>query len=254
MPWNLVAPAYADELVPVFEHFATEALRLAAPPAGSRVIDVACGPGTLSAVAARAGFVVDAIDFSPVMIERLAARGLANVTSRIADGQALPFPDGAFAAGFSLLGLMFFPDRAKGFAELRRVLAPGARAVISTWSPLADAPTLAAMFGALRDAMGPRAPESADLPLSTEDACRAEMGAAFTDVVVHRVPHIQHFASADELWSGLERTMAPLVMMRTQLGERWAPLATAARGALRDAVGSGSADLAMTALITVGTR
>jgi 2-polyprenyl-3-methyl-5-hydroxy-6-metoxy-1,4-benzoquinol methylase len=68
MPWNLVASAYEAEVLPTFRHFAEEALRLAAPAAGSRVADVACGPGTLALIAARAGFTVDAIDFSPEMI------------------------------------------------------------------------------------------------------------------------------------------------------------------------------------------
>jgi len=39
-------------------------LRLAAPPAGSRIVDVACGPGTLSLLAAERGHSVDALDFS----------------------------------------------------------------------------------------------------------------------------------------------------------------------------------------------
>jgi len=45
---------------------------------------------------------------------------VTGVTAQVADGQALPFADGEFEAAFSMFGLMFFPDRAKGFAELRR--------------------------------------------------------------------------------------------------------------------------------------
>src|SRR4051812_2249152 len=65
LPWNLVASAYANEIVPIFEQYASDALRLAAPSPGSRILDVACGPGTLSAVAAARGHQVDALDFSP---------------------------------------------------------------------------------------------------------------------------------------------------------------------------------------------
>src|SRR5512138_3140554 len=156
-PWDLVAPAYAEEVVPMFEVFAREALRLAAPPPGGRIVDVACGPGTVSVLAAQDGHRVDALDFSPGMIDKLRARiaalGLTGITPQIGDGQALPYADATADAGFSMFGLMFFPDRAKGFAELRRVLKPGARAVVSSWYPLDAVPVLAAMFGAVREAV-----------------------------------------------------------------------------------------------------
>ena len=263
VPWNLVAPAYAEEVVPMFEAYATEALRLAAPASGARIVDVACGPGTLTAIAARSGHPMDAIDFAPVMIERLEARvkalGVANVKSHLGDGQALPFPDGVFGAGFSMFGLMFFPDRAKGFAELRRVLAPGARAVVSSWTPLEATPALAAMFGSLREAMaaalGSKGPVLGDkaMPLSTEDACRAEMSASFRDVSVHRVSHTERYESADAFWASLERTMAPIALMKKSLGDKWPPVGDAARDAIRRTVGDGVAEITMTAWLTTGT-
>lgn len=263
MPWDLVAPAYTAELVPSFEEYARDALGFAAAPTGARVVDVACGPGSLALLAARDGLVVDALDFSPAMIERLEARlksaGIANVTPRLGDGQALPYETGTFAAGFSMFGLMFFPDRAKGFAELRRVLAPGARAVVASWTRLEDTPAMNAMFGALRSSMkaliGDAAPQpgAQEMPLTSEDACRAEMSAAFSDVVVHRVPHVQRYPSADAFFASLERTMAPLVLMKKRFGEAaWAPIAEAARAAIRGAVGEGQGAITMTALLSVG--
>ncbi len=185
MPWDLIAGAYEAEVLPQFEPFAREALRLAAPPPGARVADVACGPGTLALLAARAGFAVDAVDFSTEMVDRLEHRlrsgSIERVTARVGDGQALPFADGAYAGAFSMFGLMFFADRARGFAELRRILAPGARAVVSSWQPLETVPAMAAMFGALRDTLSGTfaqggAPEQREMPLTTPEACRAEMG------------------------------------------------------------------------------
>src|SRR5262245_21145739 len=189
-PWDLVSSAYADEVVPMFEAFSREAMRLVAPAPGSRIVDVACGPGTLSVLAAQAGHHVSALDFSPSMIDRLTARlgslGLSAIEPLVGDGQALPYPAASFDAGFSLFGLMFFPDRAKGFAELRRVLRPGAKAVVSSWYPLDAVPVLAAMFGAVREAVAnvtgaPPAPVVPG-PLTTVDACRGEMSASFADV------------------------------------------------------------------------
>jgi len=59
-----------------------------------------------------------------------------NVTFRQADGQALPFEAGSFDLVACQFGIMFFPDRVKGFREARRVLAPGARYLFSAWADL----------------------------------------------------------------------------------------------------------------------
>lgn len=263
LPWDLVSSAYAAEIVPVFEAYARDALRLAATPPGAEIVDVACGPGTLAMFAAQAGHPVAAIDFSPQMIEKLEARkrerGATGVTARVGDGQALPYPDGAFGAGFSMFGLMFFPDRAQGFRELRRVLAPGARAVVSSWQRLESNPVLAAMFSALREVMskllGPNAPKPGgqEMPMTEADQCRAEMSAAFADVEVHAITHAQRYASAHDIWLGIERTMAPMVLMRKSLGEeRWAQVARAANDAIVAAVGDRPPIIEMPAWLTVG--
>ena len=78
LAWDLVADGYMEELVPVFERFAVRALDLASVGPGTRVLDVAAGPGTLALVAAERGAEVTAVDFSPGMIERLRGRAAAN--------------------------------------------------------------------------------------------------------------------------------------------------------------------------------
>jgi SAM-dependent methyltransferase len=261
LPWDLAAPAYAREAVSMFETFARAALRLAAPPAGARVVDVACGPGSLAILAARAGHPVDAIDFSPKMIEQLDARVRAEslrVASRLGDGQALPYGDGEFAAAFSMHGLMFFPDRARGFAELARVVARGGRAVVSSWPPFEAVPAMRAILGVMREhaAALARVPHVvAESPLSTDDACRAEMGAAFTDVAVHRVIHIAKFESAAAAWESISSSMVPLVLLRHKIGEdAWRGVDAAGRDAVARALGAGAVEVETTALVTVGVK
>jgi len=261
MAWNLVAEAYEAEVVPQFEAFAEQALSLAAPKPGSRIVDVACGPGTLALLAARSGFEVDAIDFSPEMLARLERRrsalGAPAVNARVGDGQSLPFADATYSAGFSLFGLMFFPDRARGFAELRRVLAPRARAVVSSWQPLDRVPAMAAMFGALQEALlrspGEAAPPVRSAALSTEEECRAEMGLSFAEVKVHPASISVNHASTAAFWESMARTAAPVVLMRRQLGEqRWAQASSAAEAAVTRALGPGPFTFEMKAWLTVG--
>jgi SAM-dependent methyltransferase len=257
--WNLVAPAYAQEVVPLFERFAAEALRLAAPAAGARVLDVACGPGTLALLAARTASRVVALDFSPAMIERLRARlqasGIGNVEPREGDGQALPFGDGEFDAGFSMFGLMFFPDRARGLAELHRVVRPGGTVVISSWQPFEKTPPFPVLFEAVREALPGLPFGQGAAPLGDRQSIEAELGAAGFSIEVQAVTFPSDYPSADEAYSSLERTMAPLVLLQHRMGaEAWRPVSDRIRGRMVAAMGPGPVTLPMHAWLSVGRR
>lgn len=222
LPWDLVADGYADELVPVFERFAERALEIGAVVAGSQVVDVAAGPGTLALVAAQRGAEVTAVDFSAEMIAQLraraAARGVASVRAVIGDGEALQLPDAAFDAAFSLFGVIFFHDRARGLRELARVLRSGGRAVVSSWPPLDRAPVLATVFASLRRHLPDLPIGVGSPPLGDPDAIRAELGAAgLADVDVEEVTVGHDFPSMADAWRSISRSTAPLALLRRTL-------------------------------------
>jgi SAM-dependent methyltransferase len=260
-PWNLVASAYSAEVVPQFEYFAREALRLAAAAPSSRVVDVACGPGTLTSLAASAGCTVDALDFSPNMVDELHARladkpWASRVEACVGDGMALPFADASFDAGFSMFGLMFFPDRNKGFRELLRVLKPGAPAVVSSWVPLDRVIVLATAFSALNELLPPP-PNTPPFkpPLASPDECAEEMGAAgFREVVVHEVTYHPPAVTVAELWPMMVRTTAPIVLRKIALRDRWPEIERAVLERLQAKLGTGPVSNAMPAYLTFGRR
>jgi len=258
--WDLVAEAYAIEVMPVLQTFARQALRLAglrpiaAHEHNARVLDVACGPGTLALLAAHGGYHVDALDFSPRMIELLNAQIVAEQAMSCAahhgDGQKLPFGDRHYAAAFSLFGLMFFPDRARGFRELARVLVPGGRAVISSWHPTESVPPLRVIFSVLAELAGtpPRDP-----PLASAAECEREMAdAGFTDIAVHTFRHVEYAPSVTALWESMQRTLAPVAATRAQLGDGWPKISERIAGALERELGGGPVALPFTAWLTVG--
>lgn len=98
---------------------------------GMRVLDVGCGPGSITlglAEAVAPGEVVG-IDFQPSQVAQAqavsAARGLRNTRFEVADVYRLPFPDGALDAVFAHTVLMHLREPLRALAEMRRVLRPG---------------------------------------------------------------------------------------------------------------------------------
>jgi SAM-dependent methyltransferase len=132
---------YETYLVPLlFEPYAADLVQRLASRSPSRVLEVAAGTGVVtrglaSALPERASIV--ATDLNQPMLDRAAASGTQRpVEWRQADAQQLPFPDGRFDAVVCQFGVMFFPDKAKAFAEARRVLRPGGILIFSVWDRL----------------------------------------------------------------------------------------------------------------------
>lgn len=258
-PWDLVVPEYVRELQPAFETFARDALARAEVKRGSRVVDVAAGPGTLALLAAREGARVTAVDFAPRMIaalrERAAAEGLG-VEALVGDGMAMALPDRAFDAAFSMFGLMFFPDRPRGFRELHRVLVPGGRAVVSSWIPLERSPAMNVVYRGFAEVMnGGGAPRDGMMPLSDPETCRREMsGAGFVDVSVHEASARVDYASTAALVDAMVRSSAPMVLAQRALGEKWAAVERALLDKVLSGLGTGPQVGLFNAYLTVGSR
>ena len=259
-PWDLVSAGYAAESLHVMLPFSQDAIELVRPERSAHVIDVAAGPGTLALELAPRVARIDAVDFAPAMLEKLEearrARGLDNVFSAWADGQALPFPDASFDAGFSMFGLMFFPDRKQGFRELHRVLKPGAKAVVSSWAPVADSPFMVLMFGALCAADPSRAPPQTNLlSLENPELFAQEMTeAGFRNVEVRRFTHAFQVSDAETYWRGATLGSAPIAVLKQRLGpDEWLRQSELALAYLREQIPS-PREFATTAFLGSGTR
>jgi SAM-dependent methyltransferase len=98
---------------------------------GLALLDVGCGPGTLTAdLAARvAPGPVTAVDAAPGILASAAAeaagRGLTNVSFATADVHALDFPDASFDVVHAHQVLQHVTDPVRALAEMRRVCRPG---------------------------------------------------------------------------------------------------------------------------------
>ena len=135
---------------------------------GDRVLDVACGPGL---VASRVNQVSNAtckitgIDVNDAMIN--AARKMTpDIDWHRGSATELPFADRSFEVEFCQQGLQFFPDRAKGISEMRRVPAPGGRLSLNVWGSLDRQPFDLIYRDGLRAFFGPGALVASNLGFS----------------------------------------------------------------------------------------
>jgi ubiquinone/menaquinone biosynthesis C-methylase UbiE len=222
LAWNLVAAGYAADNLEHFKLYSADALALADVKPRERILDVACGPGALTLQVAPIASEVHALDFAAEMLAQLRANleahGLDNVIAREGDGQALPYEDAQFDAAFSMFGLMFFPERGRGFRELFRVVRPGGRAVVSSWQPLQDAPVLTALMEALAAEL-PNVPfGDGKGPLSDREDLQREMSEAGFAVEIVERTHDMVMPSIDAAWDSLRRSFAPLRLLEHKLG------------------------------------
>lgn len=130
--WNRGAETYADAFAGTIDKGVAPTLDRASVGRGTRVLDVATGPGILAAAAAKRGAVVTGVDFAEDMIA-VARRTYPGIAFEVADASDLPFDDASFDSvvmGFALF-LMADPDAV--LREALRVLVPGSRACFSLW-------------------------------------------------------------------------------------------------------------------------
>jgi SAM-dependent methyltransferase len=197
---------YERYLVPlIFEEYAAETATRVAATGAENVLEVAAGTGVVTRAMARGTTAaITATDLNDPMLERAQRVGTDRpVTWRQADALALPFADATFDVVVCQFGLMFLPDRARGYAEARRVLRPGGTLIVAVWDSL---PTNELAEEAQR-AVGTLWPDDPPLflertPYSYYDEAeiRADVaGGGFTkDVTVERIDARAKAATAEE--------------------------------------------------------
>ncbi|HSS66182.1 MAG TPA: methyltransferase domain-containing protein [Gammaproteobacteria bacterium] len=177
------AEVYEDFFVPaLFQQWTARVADAAEIGAGQRVLDVACGTGTLTReIAARVGAEgsVVGVDINDGMLE-VARRKTPQVEWRRGAAEALPFEDHSFDAVVCQFALMFFTDRRAAIREMLRVLRPGGRLAVAVWDRVENSPGYAAVTGLLQRLFGDEAANALRAPfnLGDEQALRSEFANA----------------------------------------------------------------------------
>jgi SAM-dependent methyltransferase len=181
-------------------------------PVNARWLDVGCGTGAFSELILQrcAPQSLAGIDPSPEQIAYV-GKFLAGSTFRVADSAAMPFPDGEFDVVASALVIHFIPDRAKAFAEMKRVLRPGGLVGGYTWKRTAT--TDFAAYGPMLEGVariGGEPLRSPVVPEGSADGMRASLGAAgFIEIAVSEIEVSQTYENFDAYWGAQTLPFSP---------------------------------------------
>jgi ubiquinone/menaquinone biosynthesis C-methylase UbiE len=196
---------YDGFMVPLlFDFYALDLTQRLAQFEMRDVLEAAAGAGALTRPMARrlpAATRIVATDLNQAMLD-LAARRLP-ADSRIgwqqADALALPFEDKAFDAVVCQFGVMFYPDKMRGYREARRVLRPGGHFLFNIWDKISENQFAHAVHNALGALFGADAPDfMARTPHGYHDAAKIQeelRAAGFSSVSVEAVEAVSRARS-----------------------------------------------------------
>jgi SAM-dependent methyltransferase len=204
--WQRAADHYDDAFGALTLQTAEPLLAAAGVKAGTRLLDVATGPGHIAAAAAARGATVTGLDFSRAMLLKARASHPA-IDFREGDAQALPFDPATFDAVVMNFGMLHLARPGAAIAEARRVLRRGGRFAFTVWA----APELALGFGLVVRAIEQYGHSDVGLPegppffhFSDEVACRRTLSAAgFAGVEVVTLPLLWRVNAPDDVFAAV---------------------------------------------------
>ena len=157
-------PAMYDQYLGpfLFEPYAKDLVQRL-PTGLHKVLEIACGTGRVTkhlVTNLAADEQLTATDLNPDMVAVAKQKVTdSRVIWSVADALQLPFNDEAFDAVICQFGVMFFPDKAKAFAEAHRVLKTGGRFLFNTWDSVDANPPVAIIDTVLKEEFGEAAPD-----------------------------------------------------------------------------------------------
>ena len=201
--WQEIASRYHGGFAAVTTQSVPALLEAGRVTEGTRILDVACGPGYVAAAAAARGAVAIGIDFSSEMVEEARGR-YPGIDFREGDAEELAFPDSSFDAVLMNFGMLHLARPEQALQGAYRVLRPAGRMAFTVW----DTPDHAVGFGIVLGAIQKYGDLSVPIPpgppffrfSDPEESKRVLIAAGFVNVAVIRVPQVWRLPSPETLF------------------------------------------------------
>ncbi len=256
--WERAASAYGDAFGGLTSQTVPSLLRAAAVTTGTRLLDVASGPGYVAAHAAALGATPVGVDFASEMVT-LAARAHPSLSFRQGDAEALPFGDETFDAVTINFGVLHLGRPDAALTEACRVLRHGGRCAFTVWAT----PDVSVGFAIVLDAV--KAHGRMDVPLpdgppffrfsDPAESARSMTAAGFASPTVETVPLRWRLQSGDALCEAfLHGAVRTAALLRGQTAEAMARIRRAIVEGAEAYRRGDRIELPMAAVLTSGTR
>jgi ubiquinone/menaquinone biosynthesis C-methylase UbiE len=257
---------YADRYDALNQRLTPHLMEAAAIGPAERVLDLGCGCGLTSRLAAHAassGSVLG-MDLSGAMLEeaerRIRAEGLSNVRFEQGDVQVQRFPPGAFDLAISRFGVMFFESPVAAFSNIASALRPDGRFIFLCWQERERNEWVTVTVSAALEHVPPSAPrpEGAPGPFSLAKPERIRQlltDAGFENLDVSEIAEPVLLGDdaddAADFWQGTGTARLLLDEVDTETERR---AIDAVRGALQSHGGPGGIWLGSAAWLVTATR
>jgi SAM-dependent methyltransferase len=256
--WQRAADRYGDAFGGLTRQTIPSLLKAVGVNAGTRLLDVASGPGYVAAAAAEAGATVIGVDFSSEMVG-LAARLYPGLRFQEGDAESLAFADASFDAVAINFGVLHLAQPDAALAEACRVLVAGGRCAFTVWAK----PEVSVGFGIVLGAIETHGRTDVALPegppffrfSDPDEAARSLVAAGFVDPLVEQIPLVWRVDSAEVIYNAfVEGAVRTAALLKAQTPEAL----TAIRGAIAERVEpyrrGQTIELPMAAVLSSGTR
>jgi ubiquinone/menaquinone biosynthesis C-methylase UbiE len=225
---------------------------------GTKVLDIATGPGYVAAAAARRGATVIGVDFSAAMIE--AAKGrYRDIEFREGDAEQLPFGNNLFDAAVMNFGILHLARPDQALAEACRVLRIDGRFAFTASAKPEEAPG----FGIVLRALAKYGDANVSLPegppffrFSEPDECiRSLLVAGFAAPKVVKIPQFWRLPSPDSLFEFMkDSTVRTAGLLQAQKPEALEKIREAMREELQQYQKRNAVELPMPAMLASGMK
>ena len=256
--WERAADHYGDAFGSLTSQTIPALLRAAAVARGTRLLDVASGPGYVAAEAATVGALPIGVDFASEMVA-LASRRYPSLTFEQGDAEALPFGDRSFDAVAINFGVLHLARPDTALAEAHRVLTSGGRCAFTVWA----SPDISVGFGIVLKAIETHGQMDVPLPpgppffrfSDAAESSRSMTAVGFAAPEVQMVPLVWCLPSGDALCDAfLQGAVRTAALLRAQTPEAIAKIRHAIVEGAEKYRKDDRIELPMAAVLTSGTR